>query len=1821
LANCLSVVLRRIAFAAIAAIIPVNLAAQPGDVELSADELAWIDQHPVIRVHNETDWPPYNFAIDGEPTGFSVDYIRLVAEKVGLNLEFVTGPTWNEFLEMMRSGELDLMLNVTETDERSEYMLFTEAYSVSSPVFAVQKQVSGVESFDDLVGKTVCLERGVREGEYLAETFPDINLLYMDDMLSCLHAVIDARAFAALDSYSVLNYQIEQRRLPGLHILDLALPTEMASAMRLGVGVDDPLLRDLLEKGMRALDESVVTELQGRWLAGSSAREPEPAGNFRVPLAWAGGILLAAIAVGLLLYVFTRLMKEQGERKSILLLLIVMLVATLGGELYVLKLYVANSDALSEASRSRNESMQLMATLRQSSVELTRMSRSYAATSDVRFKQYFQEILDIRAGNAPRPVNYERVYWDQVVASGRRPRGDGDPIALNELFARAGLTADELAYVRNAEAESNRLAVIEEQAMNALAGRFMDESGNYTVVAEPDPAFARELLYGDDYHRIKAAIMSFNDKASVAVDNRTKLEMTALETRSGDLALLAIPLVILSLIIVTVILLLAMRWMRGGDDAGRLEAHADDGSTSESIATTLLRSWPLFVATAVAVAVVTGLVWRNAARLESDEITDLRDEIATVLDTTSSAADQWFLEREQEARIWARRVVDSGMVEILAAGEAGGQIAGMLDPVVREKGYEGYVVIAADGSIVASSGSDDGIQNQRVRDMLAEALQPPRYTAVVLPTIVGSEDGETGETAVMLFGAGAQDPETGTAIVIAFIVDPEREFTAILQRGRMGQSGESYAFNVDGQLISESRFDDDLRAIGLIGEDQRGILNIDVRDPGGNMTEGYRPGGDYSTHPLTRMAASAVNGVDGIDITGYNDYRGVPVIGAWRWNESIGYGVTTEMDVAEARRPIEQIWLQAYTTIAVVLFLLFGMTALFVRNRHRMSLANRDLTRASEQTRLILENATDGIFTIDDAQRIVRFNPEAERIWGYSASEVLGREMTMLIPEYARDSHLANVHRFRDAEINGIEMKDRALQLAGLTKDGRHFPAEVGISKAEVNGEMQYTAFIKDITERERADRELREAKDAAEAATKAKGDFLANMSHEIRTPMNAVIGLTDLALRTDLTDKQRDYLTKTYNSANALLGIINDILDYSKIEAGRLDIENIEFEIDQVLENLATVSAVKTQEKGLELLFRRDPEIPTVLVGDPLRLGQILINLTNNAVKFTESGQVLVEIEFREMDDEGILLGFSVQDTGIGMTDEQMNKLFESFVQADSSTTRKFGGTGLGLAICKQLVELMGGRIGVYSEPGKGSTFEFTVRLGIGEGAEKKAFTTVPNLRGMHAIVVDDNPTAREILRTYLESFSFRVDEAANSDELFLQLEKVDEPYDLMVLDWLMPGMKGIDIATKIKTEIKPEKDPHIVMVSGFSSGDVLDRPGGEYIDQFLSKPVSPSHLFDAVMAAFGVDTGRSDRTVRSGDFDPEMLRPIQGACLLLVEDNEINQQVARELLEQAMFHVDIAEHGLEALEKLDSDKHDAVLMDMQMPVMDGLTATRKIRADERFNDIPVIAMTANATPQDKDRCLKAGMNDHIAKPIAPRVLFETLLKWVPHGDRDISAFAEKTDDEPIDDIGLPSLPGVDINDGIQRIGGSVAAYRGLLEKFVDNQHEAIGDLRAALADENTELATRLAHTLKGVAGAIGARTLAACAASLETALKANVNDSLDDLIATVDTELGAVMDPLRDWMGDAEPDDAEAMSGELPADFAARLETLLELLDEYDTEAGDVLAQVLKAAKGTPSHAALRPMKKLLDNYDFEAAAELLREELKTVDGAGDE
>jgi signal transduction histidine kinase/DNA-binding response OmpR family regulator/HPt (histidine-containing phosphotransfer) domain-containing protein len=652
-----------------------------------------------------------------------------------------------------------------------------------------------------------------------------------------------------------------------------------------------------------------------------------------------------------------------------------------------------------------------------------------------------------------------------------------------------------------------------------------------------------------------------------------------------------------------------------------------------------------------------------------------------------------------------------------------------------------------------------------------------------------------------------------------------------------------------------------------------------------------------------------------------------------------------------------------------------------------------------------------------------------------------------------------------------------------------------------------------EIRERVQAEKELAKAKDEAEEATKAKSEFLANMSHEIRTPMNAIIGMNHLALKTDLDQKQYDYLEKIDASAKSLLGIINDILDFSKIEAGKLDMESVDFQLEDMLDTISTLVGVKTQKKKLELLFKTDYSVPISLVGDPLRLGQVLINLSNNAVKFTDNGEIVVATELVNKDEAEVTLKFSVRDTGIGMTEEQAAKLFQPFIQADSSTTRKYGGTGLGLTISKRLAEMMGGEIWVESQPGRGSTFSFTANFGLGKEKAKKRFKPASELRGMKVLVVDDNATSRSILQEMLESFSFEVSLAPSGEEGIEELENANEgkPFELVIMDWKMPGMDGIEASKRIKNHKGLSKIPPIILVTAYGREEVMQQAEQVGLEGFLLKPVNSSILFDSIMQVFGEAVPETSRVAQRHEQEAEALKHIQGARVLLVEDNEINQQVAREILEGAGLIVAVAADGQEGVKAVKESNYDAVIMDVQMPVMDGYTATREIRKDKDFKDLPIIAMTAHAMAGDEDKSFEAGMNGHVTKPIDPDQLFSTLQKWIKPSEKRVQDQQPEVPFEqseshkavPAEDELPEYLPGFDLADGLKRLQKNKKLYRRLLLSFATDYNAVANEIRQALDAVDFDQAHSLVHNLKGLAGNLAATDLQAAAVNLEKLIK----------------------------------------------------------------------------------------------------------------------
>jgi PAS domain S-box-containing protein len=872
--------------------------------------------------------------------------------------------------------------------------------------------------------------------------------------------------------------------------------------------------------------------------------------------------------------------------------------------------------------------------------------------------------------------------------------------------------------------------------------------------------------------------------------------------------------------------------------------------------------------------------------------------------------------------------------------------------------------------------------------------------------------------------------------------------------------------------------------------------------------------------------------------------------------------------------------------------------------------AEKAMTEAEERSRLLLESAGEGIFGTNADGELTFINPAAIRMLGFAADELLGKKIHDTIHHSHSDGSDYSVEKcpMWAAYTNGVrgEVDDEVL----WRKDGSSFDVHYNSMPIRKDDEIVGSVItFSDITQRVKAAEELSKAKKVAEAATDAKSNFLANMSHEIRTPMNAIIGLSHLCLNTDLNKRQMGYIEKVYNAAKSLLGIINDILDFSKIEAGRLEMEEVPFKLDEVLDNMGSLMAMKAQEKGLEVLFDTQPDVPRGLVGDPLRLGQVLLNLAGNAVKFTEEGEIVIRTRLVKTTDDQVELEFRVEDSGIGMTEEQCNKLFQSFSQADASTTRKYGGTGLGLAICKQLVEMMHGTIQVESEAGKGTVFSFNAVLGRSQDAEDATPSVAPSdLKGLKVLAVDDVASAREMLQTTLDSFSFRttcVDSGAKAIEAITKAPD-DDPFKLIIMDWRMPGMDGIEATVEIR-KLKTKTPPMVIMITSYGREEVIHKVQEAGLNGFLIKPFTPSMLLDTVMSVFGRKDSVRLHKGGGNKWEIKASEAIRGAKILLTEDNEINQQVAEELLVEAGISVTIANNGLEAVEWVEKENFDLILMDLQMPEMDGFEATGIIRAKDGFADMPIIAMTANALTEDRDRCLELGMNDHIAKPIDPENLYDTLSKWLPEikPGRVVEVKATEQISSELPD----ALPGINLEIGLRSLRGNTNLFRKLLMEFATDHSDDIQKIVDALDAEGYEVAQRLAHTVKGVAGTIGAQKLSDVAKEVEAAAK---EKSTEKIMAEID-KFKICLDEVMNGLKTLSSENDAVATDDAPVTPDVLLPLLDELdafLDDMDPDSEEKAEAIAKLASNSEYAELTKKILRQTSDYEFDEARELLQQ-----------
>ncbi|WP_158498882.1 transporter substrate-binding domain-containing protein [Magnetospira sp. QH-2] len=1516
-------------------------------LDLTDEEKAWVAAHPVLRIHNESDWPPFNFYTDGKPRGYSIEYMNLLADKIGVKIDYKTGPTWGEFLGMMKSKDLDIMLNIVRTPERLKYLAYTKPYTSNPNTILSRRDNPYGEDLTKLYGKTVALPKGFFQEEILRRDHPEIKLLLVKDVAEAMKAVSFGKADAAVGELAVFKHLIGRDMMTDLVISgELKLGGDDYAALRIATRKEADMLPliPILEKAMEAVTPEERDQLRRQWIGGTGAPMRSELNLTREEKAWIS-------------------------------------------EHPVLRMTALKDWPPFEFRGERGEHTGIAAEL----VQLV------GDRLGIRFRPEFDE-------------------WDLLLGKLKDRKLDLAPSIYHTPEREAYLQfTDSFLSLYDAIVTADNINDVE--TAEDLKGRTVAvERGFYTI----------EILKRD-YPEINLLV----------VDNTTEA-LKAVSTNKAD-AYIGTHYVA-SYLIKKFIL-------------PNLKVVGFFGDEAKAVHMAVRKDWPIF----------RDIMNKGLASVTSEERQAILEKYITLDSTaTPDAGIHKLIDLTDDEKQWLKKH------ETIRIG---------VDPA-----YPPF-------EFLDDKGAHAGMGSDYVR-LVSERLG------------------------------------------IKMKVVPSRTWTEVIEGVQ------------DGSI--------DVLPAAFSTQPRQSFLNFS--EP-------------HTTFPLVIITRDN-HGL----VAGLADLSGMKIA------TTVNYGAT-DMVLAENPRIVR---VDQPTPLAALEAVAIGEAEGTIMN---LAVASYLIKKGNLSN---LKIAAPAGLKMPGLSFAVRKDwPELVPI--------LNKALASITPE--EEAAIRNKWVSVDY-TTGLDMT-LVWQIVGA---GSVIVLIIIIWNRRLRREVVAR----------------RRAEEAAEAATQAKSDFLASMSHEIRTPMNAVLGMTHLALKTSLSRKQREYLEKIHSSGESLLMLINDLLDFSKIEAGKLSMEDIDFQLDSVMENVSNVLGQKAREQGLQLTLSTPKDVPPVLKGDPLRLGQVLINLVSNAVKFTEQGEVAVSCHVEELLNRRVKLEFTVRDTGIGMSPEYQAKLFTAFTQADTSITRKYGGTGLGLTISRRLVEMMDGDIWVKSELGEGTTFTFVAWFNYQESSDGlfQSYQLDPDMRGMKVLVVDDSETARIVFRETLEDMGFAVSAAASGEEALDMLREADggDPFKLVVMDWYMPGgIDGVQATRTIKQEGGLTHIPAVIMATASDVEEVQDKAEDAGIDGFMLKPVNQSLLFDTLIQAMGPGKGHGARSGGASRFERDARRVLARRHFVLVEDNVINQQVAVGLLENVGASVEVIDNGLKALEAflnpLDPIRCDAVLMDLQMPEMDGFEATRQIRATETFVDLPIIAMTANAMAGDRERCIEAGMNDYVAKPINPDTLYEVLTKWVgPRDPDDQPSFTPLPDHEksgadaeqaPV----LPAeLPGIDMEQALASVAGKEKLLHKLLLTFYRDHRDDAKTLRAALDAGDLARAQGIAHTLKGLSGTLGAMALFEAAKALDAVLKEDRRD--DDLLWALEQALAPVLDGLRTL---TESDQEASEPVEADSDLAPLLDQLAGEIGKMSPKAEETTLE-LQQRLGDDAPDEVQALVAQIEDADFDAAEETL-------------
>jgi PAS domain S-box-containing protein len=1977
---------------------------------LNNEERDFLAKTGFVKVHNEIDRAPFNFNEKGIPKGFSVDYIKLVAQKAGLEVRFVSGPSWNEFLEMTKSGQLDIMLNIAKSPEREKFLAFTTPYASMIQMLYTRKEAAPVMSVADLYGMRFAVPKGFFLHEVLKK-YPQITVLEVENATEAIHAVSTGKADALFDLMPVVNHIIDRLQITNLKVGgDIGIVDTRPIPLHIGVRKDQKVLASILEKAMASVSPDEILQIQKKWFLqwedtaeNIELSDEESAWIRENPQISVNGdewrpfviressgeykgisvdlLKLAAKKLGLTVQMVPgdwSEMIEMLDKQELDLAHDIVVTPERKKRFHFTEPYLRVPNAVYVLSG--NDTINTTSDLNGKTVPVVKsyylqelLSKDYPEIRQMSVASPLEGIKKVSSGEADAYIGalavsqYEieknmigglriAFYFDEMpLRLSMAARKDSPVLAALLQKALDTITdadkrkiTEKYISLADAPARERKLVLTENEKQWIETHK--------TIRLGIDPSWPPFEQRGEDgiYQGIASEYVTIlNEKLGLEMEPVMELTWSEVIEKAKNREIDIIPCIAKSaerenFLLFTRPYLSYQSVIATREDAQFVSGLADLAGKSVGVVKGYItkemigRDYPDIDLKSFnnveegLKAVIDGKTAAFVDNLASITFTirKMGFESLKIASVTEYSFDLSFgvrgdwpelvpilekglktISKEKRAVIHDRwiniqfqKTVDWDYIwktVIIVTALAGGiliviliwnrRLAGEIterrqaEKALKDSQQRMYQiidflpdptwVIDNQGKVVAWNRAMETLTGIKAEDMVGKGNyehsipfykeRRPVLIDLVLEWderykekyITVKQEGDRligesfhphwGERGVFLSDVATRlydgsGMASGAIETVRDITERKEMETALREREEYFRA----VFNNAGVGIvstdTRGKFvrvnDQFLDFIGYIWEELGDLSFTDIIHPdylekiGNHIEKQINDETDFY-----RMESRFIR-KDGIER--WADIRSASIRSEER---EFLVSVTTVTDITESKRAeVEQARrLRAEKAMAAVSRALLGADT----EQKTMQEALEQLVAAAQVDRAYVyqnhEDAEKGLCMqpifeacapgvgecgYDTEGGIIPYSEGLSR-WRDELGE--GRPIMGPVDTFSKgEREVLEGREALSVMLLPIQVEREWFGFVGF--DDNYLRRDWSSSDVTLLGTT--AEIIGSFLARRRVEKEIRIARDQAEEATRAKSDFLANMSHEIRTPMNAVIGMTHLTLQTDLTRKQENYLKKIQLSANNLLGIINDILDFSKIEAGKLDMEYTDFSLEDVLDNVSTVVGVKAQEKELELLIDKGRDVPLALMGDPLRLGQVLINLCNNAVKFTSEGEIVVSVRLKERHENEIILCCSVRDTGIGLTQEQIGKLFKAFSQADTSTTRKYGGTGLGLTISRRLVEMMGGEIWVESEPGKGSEFIFTARFGYGKKAPRKRLLPSPDLRGMKVLVVDDNASSREILQELLESMTFEVSVAASAEEGIAELKSAlaDKPYKLVIMDWKMPGMDGITASREIRESRLGIQDTKIIMVTAYGREEVMRMSEKAGVDGFLIKPASQSLLFDAIMQVFGREEQVPSETLAGMESEDKGLTAIKGTNILLVEDNEINQEVAREILEQAGFVVKIANNGEEAVNMVQNSEYDAVLMDIQMPVMDGITATKEIRRGETEKEskqsgsgtpalqhatakIPIIAMTAHAMAGDREKCLDAGMNDHVTKPIDPDELFSSLMKWI----RPLEAEKHKAESDSTDVPGkisdaagsLPvELPGLAIEKGLSKIGGNKALYRKLLGKFLESNCNVVGEIRESLKNGDLETAARLAHTVKGVSGNLGATDLFPAAADLEKAIKKDNKDSLNLLLGEFEEKLAIVMGGIRT----IEIEEGAEGTHDAPLDKAPLnkekvkhlLLELAELLESDLTEAMNRLKDLQEHLENSEAWGEFKRLEKNVESFDTDSAKQSL-------------